>query len=352
MAKAALGALVGSAAMAALFLAAAPPTSAQTSAEKCLDAKIARFHRIEGADREITAAMLKEWQRECEPPAKLLPAAASARIDTTFLANAAREGVSLFSLPDVQRAYHAYLRPPGSSGLPEALPEGLTITDLGPRHALTLVCMDLQCHAQEAVIVDLVSGEAALCSADLDSAAGAVTPTIWKFNGRPPQIVAAQPCPAKVSELSAAFLRGWGAAPTKPAGQVVARPQAPAAAVITPAQGSPQRKAMLDALRPHVERDLGAPVEFVVRTLRTSGKHGFAAVDAQRPGGGRIDPARTPKGRHMATQHALDLFNCCHAEAVLERGPNGWRVAEFVTGATDVWYEPWYDKLPRGLFAP
>ena len=124
--------------------------------------------------------------------------------------------------------------------------------------------------------------------------------------------------------------------------------QAGAGAIHSPASGSPERKAILDAYRPLVVADLGAPVEFAVRTVRVSGNNAFVAVDAQRPGGGRIAKERTPYGQRHAD--SLDFWDCCHAEAVLQRSGASWQVLEHKIGATDVWYESWYDRLPRDLF--
>jgi hypothetical protein len=41
--------------------------------------------------------------------------------------------------------------------------------------------------------------------------------------------------------------------------------------VLTPAKGSPERKALLGAIRPSVEQQPGAPVEFVVNDLKIAG---------------------------------------------------------------------------------
>ena len=60
-----------------------------------------------------------------------------------------------------------------------------------------------------------------------------------------------------------------------------------------PARGTATRSALMDALRPHAEWMLGAPVEFVIHDLRRAGDLAFASVYAQRPGGGEIDIART-----------------------------------------------------------
>ena len=61
-----------------------------------------------------------------------------------------------------------------------------------------------------------------------------------------------------------------------------------------PERGTAERKSMLDAVRAHAEEQLGAPVEFIVYDLRAKGSMGFAALHAQRPGGGEIDLYATP----------------------------------------------------------
>ncbi len=118
----------------------------------------------------------------------------------------------------------------------------------------------------------------------------------------------------------------------------------------TPPAGSTERRQIMDAIRPHIERDTGAPVEFVVRSLRLSGDHGFAALEAQRPGGRRIDIVRTPLGQaHMRGGLDYPMIDCCHAEALLRRTGGRWRVIEAKFGSTDVWYADWCPRLPRGL---
>lgn len=124
-----------------------------------------------------------------------------------------------------------------------------------------------------------------------------------------------------------------------------------AQSIRTPPAGSAERRQILDAIRPHIERDTGAPVEFVVRSLKLSGEHGFAALDAQRPGGRIIDLMRTPLGRaHMRSGLDAPMIDCCHAEAVLRRVRGRWTVLEAKFGSTDVWYEDWCrNRLPKGL---
>jgi len=45
----------------------------------------------------------------------------------------------------------------------------------------------------------------------------------------------------------------------------------------------------MDAIRPHIEWDLGAPIEFAIAQLRVSGDVAYASVVPQRTGGGIID---------------------------------------------------------------
>jgi len=118
----------------------------------------------------------------------------------------------------------------------------------------------------------------------------------------------------------------------------------------TPPAGSAERKAILDLVRPHVERDFGAPVEFVVRGLNISGGYALVLLEAQRPGGGTIDVMRTPAAAAQRRAGMTDpLIDCCHAEAILQRVKGRWKVLEAVSGATDVWYEPWCRRLPFGM---
>ena len=50
----------------------------------------------------------------------------------------------------------------------------------------------------------------------------------------------------------------------------------------------------MDAIRPHIEWELGQPVEFIVNELRASGNYALAFLAPQRPGGTKIDLLKTP----------------------------------------------------------
>ncbi len=112
----------------------------------------------------------------------------------------------------------------------------------------------------------------------------------------------------------------------------------------------PQRRVLLDALRPAIERDLMQKVKFVVRTLRRQDRWAFAHVVPQTPAGGAIDFRKT---RHAERVEA-GIFDGPDAYALLEQKDGRWMVRAFVVGPTDVAYLAWPDEFgaPIGLFDP
>ena len=105
----------------------------------------------------------------------------------------------------------------------------------------------------------------------------------------------------------------------------------------SPGAGTPQRKAVLDALRPAVERELGVrPVEFVVEEIRVGGGWAFVRATPQRKGGGAI---RNPD----------ENMDGVHTEAILRMSGDRWAVQAFGVGSTDVWFLGWCEKAPAGL---
>jgi hypothetical protein len=105
---------------------------------------------------------------------------------------------------------------------------------------------------------------------------------------------------------------------------------------IEPARGTATRAALMDALRPHVEWALGAPVEFLVWDLRQSGDIAFASLMAQRPGGGAIDIATTP----AAMRGELDpqVGDGATVQALYRLSGDTWVAVHWAISATDVWY--------------
>ncbi len=118
-----------------------------------------------------------------------------------------------------------------------------------------------------------------------------------------------------------------------------------------PARGSDLRADLLDAIRPHIEWDLGAPVEFVVWDLRATETAAFASLMAQRPGGAAIDLYETP----AATRGDVDpeVGDGATVQALLVKSGDMWVAVHYGIGATDAWwfYEGfcpfWADVIPE-----
>ena len=111
---------------------------------------------------------------------------------------------------------------------------------------------------------------------------------------------------------------------------------------VEPQRGSATRKALMDALRPHAEWQLGRPVQFVVDDLRLAQGQGlpfpvaFASVTAQRPGGKKIDLRRTPgffRG-HLDPE----FMDGTSIQALYRKVGDTWVAVHWAVGATDVWY--------------
>ena len=114
----------------------------------------------------------------------------------------------------------------------------------------------------------------------------------------------------------------------------------------TPAAGSAERKAIMDALRAPAERDLGRKVIFRVQHLRLAGDWALARVVPLQPDGKEIDYSRS-KYAEMEADGAFDA----EGEALLRRTGARWEVLEWRFGATDTEVELWLDKyrFPRSI---
>lgn len=109
-----------------------------------------------------------------------------------------------------------------------------------------------------------------------------------------------------------------------------------AAEYVEPERGSQVRKAMLDAMRPHAEWELGGPIEFVVDEMRHAGAAGFVSVRAQRPGGKPIDVYKTPG--YARGDFNPDAMEDMAMQALLRRSGDTWVAVHWAIAATDVWY--------------
>ena len=110
------------------------------------------------------------------------------------------------------------------------------------------------------------------------------------------------------------------------------------AETVEPARGSVTRAALMDALRPHVEWMLGAPVEFVVYDIRANRDAGraFVSARAQRPGGKAIDLRKTPGfARGEIDPEYMDGST---VQALYMKVGATWVAVHWAVGATDAWY--------------
>ena len=116
--------------------------------------------------------------------------------------------------------------------------------------------------------------------------------------------------------------------------------------VYTPGRGDPDRKAILDAIRPRIEAEMRGPVEFVVRILNVKDGWAFAVLDPQRPGGKKINPYDTIHAADAEYMDGLTVY------ALTRKSGGRWGLIDSVTGPTDVAYEPWPDQYgaPRAIF--
>lgn len=123
----------------------------------------------------------------------------------------------------------------------------------------------------------------------------------------------------------------------------IAGTTAPAGDWTEPAPGTALREDLLDALRPHAEWALGAPVEFVVWDLRVAGDIAFASLWAQRPGGGEIDIAATPMVRRGDYDPLVG--DGPTMQALYVRSGRVWVAVQQAIGPTDVWWA-WEEYCP------
>jgi len=115
----------------------------------------------------------------------------------------------------------------------------------------------------------------------------------------------------------------------------------------TPERGSPERKAIVDALRIPVKRQLKQDLIFKIDHLKVERGWAFLLGVPQRPDGSTIDYTGT------VYHEAVDAGAFDDGIVALLRNVSGkWRVVQYVIGATDVPYVDWDTKYraPRGIF--
>ena len=107
----------------------------------------------------------------------------------------------------------------------------------------------------------------------------------------------------------------------------------------TPEKGSPERKAILDALRIPVERDLKQKVMFVADNFKVQGPWAFVSGTPQNAHGGELDYARTKYADQVDSGAFDDNFF-----ALLKKTGGKWKVTTYAIGCTDVCYADWWRR--------
>ena len=115
----------------------------------------------------------------------------------------------------------------------------------------------------------------------------------------------------------------------------------------TPEKGSTERKAILDALRTPVERDLKQKVVFVADNFKVQGAWAFVSGTPQNANGGEPDYTRTKYAEQVGSGAFDNNFF-----ALLRKTGTRWKVTTYAIGCTDVCYADWWSRYraPKGVF--
>ncbi len=118
-------------------------------------------------------------------------------------------------------------------------------------------------------------------------------------------------------------------------------------ALHSPPKGSPERKAIMDALRLPVEKELKQKLTFVTHRLKVQDGWAFLSGRPQQLSGKPVDYSIT-KHAEMVAEGMFDDG----IVALLRKKGNAWRVVVYEIGCTDVCYEDWWQKYnaPKAIF--
>jgi hypothetical protein len=112
-----------------------------------------------------------------------------------------------------------------------------------------------------------------------------------------------------------------------------------------PAKGSPERTAILDAIRPAIEAQMRGPVEFQIETMRTDGDWAFVMANPQSPGGKPIDQEKTAFAGQQDQMDGLTVL-------ALARHVGGrWVHIDDIIGPMDVAQMSWINayQVPKAV---
>lgn len=108
----------------------------------------------------------------------------------------------------------------------------------------------------------------------------------------------------------------------------------------TPKMGSAERKAVLDAARVPVEKDLGQAIVFKVKTLRVTPEWAFVYGIPVRLDGRPIDYSKS-----IYAQDVKDGAFNEGAAVLLAREGAGWRLVTYSVGFGDVVWDSWDEEF-------
>jgi hypothetical protein len=122
---------------------------------------------------------------------------------------------------------------------------------------------------------------------------------------------------------------------------------ASAQSVYTPEKGSPERKAILDALRVPVERAMKQKIVFVADKFSVQGTWAFVGGSMQTPSGDQPDLTGTE-----FAEAAKEGFYDSNFFGLLRKTGGKWRVIKHAIGCTDVCYAEWWKeaRAPKAIF--
>lgn len=162
------------------------------------------------------------------------------------------------------------------------------------------------------------------------------------------EITLKDPTDAAAQARMQAVLASLRMAPAEAFGPAAARSvHGQQVAIHTPARGTPERVALMDAARAVITPELGQPVIFLPGTLYSQGDWAFLSAEPLRPDGTPLDWFQTPfaeawRNDAMSTEIMVLMHN----------NGSGWHAVDHVIGPTDVYWLNWVEayQLPYALF--
>lgn len=120
-----------------------------------------------------------------------------------------------------------------------------------------------------------------------------------------------------------------------------------AQATRTPAKGSAERAAMLEALRVPVEKELKQKISFSIEHFKAQGNWAFLSGAPQSASGGKPNYRNTPYADAVDAGAFDNNFF-----ALLKKTGGKWKTVAYAIGCTDVCYVSWWKdyKAPKAIF--